>query len=223
MCPISAQHLLSSLREFVHDGYWLDHGLSGSCTKEMHAVRKLSVWYPVQNTASTRKLKTLFQKYKLELTTGIHVCIDHTFLNIQEIKMPRQLTATKTSHEKWIPIFSVSIMIIPTRITYFVKCKRTLLELNFYQPYPSSWREWILSLLVYVLHRTWNWWQRNIQKSVMHVQVLVLPYQASAYLITHRRCILTLQYIVICQKQNILGANWIAPADSIPNVFSTHR
>ena len=29
----------------VHDGYCLDHGLSGSCTKEMHAVRKLSVWY----------------------------------------------------------------------------------------------------------------------------------------------------------------------------------
>ena len=30
-----------------------------------------------------------------------------------------------------------------------VKRKRTLLELNFYQPYPSSWGEWILSLLVY--------------------------------------------------------------------------
>ena len=44
---------------------------------------------------------------------------------------------------------------------------------------------------------------------MMHVQVLVLPYQASAYLITHRRCILTLQYIVIRQKQNILGANWL--------------
>ena len=29
--------------EFIHDGYCLDHGLSGSCTKEMHAVRKLSV------------------------------------------------------------------------------------------------------------------------------------------------------------------------------------
>ena len=26
---------------------------------------------------STRKLKTLFQKYKLELTTGIHACIGH--------------------------------------------------------------------------------------------------------------------------------------------------
>ena len=38
----------------VHDGYCLDHGLSGSCTKEMHAVRKLSVWYKIpiwfQNT-----------------------------------------------------------------------------------------------------------------------------------------------------------------------------
>ena len=37
---------------------------------------------------STRKLKTLFQKYKLELTTSIHSCIDHAFLNIQEFKMP---------------------------------------------------------------------------------------------------------------------------------------
>ena len=26
---------------------------------------------------SARKLKTLFQKYKLDLTTGIHACIDH--------------------------------------------------------------------------------------------------------------------------------------------------
>ena len=69
---------------------------------------------------STRKLKTLFQKYKLELITGIHPCINHTFLNIQEIKMPWQLTAMKTLHEKWIHILSVSIVIIPTRITYFV-------------------------------------------------------------------------------------------------------
>ena len=70
------QFLLSSFREFVHDHYCLDHGLSGSCTKEMHVVRKLSVWYKIpiwfQNTVCppARKLKTLFQKYKLELTTG---------------------------------------------------------------------------------------------------------------------------------------------------------
>ena len=57
---------------------------------------------------STRKLKTLFQKYKLELTTGIHACIDHAFVNIRhirEFKMSRQLKATKTSDEKWIHIF----------------------------------------------------------------------------------------------------------------------
>ena len=34
LCPIGEQFLLSSFREFVHDGYCLDHGLSGSCTKE---------------------------------------------------------------------------------------------------------------------------------------------------------------------------------------------
>ena len=45
LCPIGEQFLLTYFREFVHDGYWLDHGLSGSCTKQMHAVRKLSVWY----------------------------------------------------------------------------------------------------------------------------------------------------------------------------------
>ena len=49
---------------------------------------------------SARKLKTLFQKYKLELTTGIHAYIDHAFVNIREFKITRQLTATKTSHEK---------------------------------------------------------------------------------------------------------------------------
>ena len=45
LCPIGEQHLLSSFRELVHNGYWLDHGLSGSCTKERHAVRKHSAWY----------------------------------------------------------------------------------------------------------------------------------------------------------------------------------
>ena len=47
LCPIVEQLFLSSFREFVHDGHCLDHGLSGSCTKEMHAVSKLSVWYKI--------------------------------------------------------------------------------------------------------------------------------------------------------------------------------
>ena len=58
-------HLLSSFRVFVHDSYCLDHGLSGSCTKEMHAVRKLSVWYKIpiwfQNTVCP-KTKDAFPK-----------------------------------------------------------------------------------------------------------------------------------------------------------------
>ena len=57
--------VLSSFREFVHDGYCLDHGLSGSWTKEMHAVRKLSVWYKIpiwfQNTVCP-KTKDAFPK-----------------------------------------------------------------------------------------------------------------------------------------------------------------
>ena len=43
LCPIGEHISMSSFRVFVHDGYCLDHGLSSSCTKEMHAVRKLSV------------------------------------------------------------------------------------------------------------------------------------------------------------------------------------
>ena len=36
--------------------------------------------------------------------------------------------------------------------THFAKCRRTLLELNSYEPYPSSKRE----RKFYVLHTTWN-------------------------------------------------------------------
>ena len=43
LCPIDEQISMSSFRSFVHDGYCLDRGLSNLCTKEMHAVRKLSV------------------------------------------------------------------------------------------------------------------------------------------------------------------------------------
>ena len=70
-CSIGEQFLLSSFREFVHDGYCFNHALSGSCTKEMQkSPSDLKI-------LSARKLKTLFQNYKLELTTGIHACIGH--------------------------------------------------------------------------------------------------------------------------------------------------
>ena len=68
---------------------------------------------------STRKLKTLFQKYKLELTTGIHACIGHaSCVNTREFLKD---TTTADSHENvaWkseFIFFSVSIVIIPTRL-----------------------------------------------------------------------------------------------------------
>ena len=86
---------------------------------------------------SARKLKTLFQKYKLELTTGIHACIGHaSCVNTREFLKD---TTTADSHENvaWkseFIFFSCSILIL----AYFVKCKLTFLELNFYQSYPSS-------------------------------------------------------------------------------------
>ena len=65
LCPIGKQFLLSSFHQFVHNGYCLDHGLSGSCTTEVHAVRKLSVWYKIpiwfQNTVCP-KTKDAFPK-----------------------------------------------------------------------------------------------------------------------------------------------------------------
>ena len=80
LCPIGEQFLLSSFRVFVHDGYCLDHCLSGSCTKEMHAVRKLLVWYKIpiwfQNTVC-QKTKDTFPKIQASASIGIHAGIGH--------------------------------------------------------------------------------------------------------------------------------------------------
>ena len=76
---------------------------------------------------SARKLKTLFQKYKLELTTGIHACIGHaSCVNTREFLKD---TTTADSHENvaWKSEFtffqSLSWLF---QLAYFVKCKRTL-------------------------------------------------------------------------------------------------
>ena len=114
LCPILEQHLLS----FFVISYMTAIDSIMACLA--HAPKKCThsgnfyfdINSPFQNTVYP-KLKTLFRKYKLELTMGIHACIDHIFVNIREFKMPQQLTATKTSHEN---IFSVSIVIIPTRL-----------------------------------------------------------------------------------------------------------
>ena len=104
---------------------------------------------------SARKLKTLFQKYKLELTKGIHACIDHAFVNIREVNKPRQATATKTSHEKRIHIFSVSIVIIPIRLLCQKRANSSGTEfLSTISKFTK--RKKILSLRLCVPHKTRN-------------------------------------------------------------------
>ena len=156
LCPIGEHILMSSFRVFVHDGY-LDHDLSSLRTKEMLAVRKLSVWC---------KILIWFNS----------------------------LTLPNASKLFWT-------------ISKFME-------------------RMILLLLVYVLHKTWNWsftGSRAVEGKEMYKKawctskIVVLSCQA--IWISHRRRIL----IVIRQKQNILRANSIALADSNPNVFSTHR
>ena len=56
LCPIGEHTSMSSFRVFVHDGYCLDHGFSSLCTKEMHAVRKPSVWYKIPISSNSLTL-----------------------------------------------------------------------------------------------------------------------------------------------------------------------
>ena len=81
--PIGEQFLLSSFREFVHDGSIVS---ITACLAHDHAPKKCTQSGNIQfdiispsdfEIRSAQKLKTLFHKYKLELTTGIHVCIGH--------------------------------------------------------------------------------------------------------------------------------------------------
>ena len=132
---------------------------------------------PFQNTLYP-KTKDAFAKYKLDLTIGIHACIDHAFVNIREFKMPRQPTATKTSHEKWSHIFSVSIMIIPTRLlcqmqtnSSGAKFLSTISKLIKRKKIMSLMFTFFTKREIRHFHVVVVQWRlRNVQKSVMHVQ-----------------------------------------------------
>ena len=84
-----------------------------SITKIGRFLRRFDINSPFQNTVYP-KTKDSFPKYKLELTIGIHACIDHAFVNIREFKMPRQ--PRKRRMEIEFTFFSVSIAIIATRL-----------------------------------------------------------------------------------------------------------
>ena len=140
--------------------------------------------------------------------------------------------------KKGILIFSVSIVIIPTRLLcqmhvnssgaeFWSTISKFMKKMNFVIACLRPSQNMKLGIFV---------GSRAVDGKEMYNEVwctrkvVVLPCQAmSSYCFLDflvAAAFLTsyyLRYIVMSQKQNILGANWIAPADSIPNVFSTHR
>ena len=101
---------------------------------------------------SARKLKTLFQKYKLQLTTGIRTCISHILRKYIYREFLKD-TTTETSHGKANSYFLFSILIIPTHLLCQMQVNSSGAEfLSTISKFIK--RKKILSLLVYVLHKT---------------------------------------------------------------------
>ena len=140
--------------------------------------------------------------------------------------MPGQLTATKTSHEKWIHSFSVSILIIPTRLlcywnaTELFWCWISKEKESFVTHclFTSFTKRETRHFQVVVL----QWLQRNVQQRVMHVQSCQSSY-CFFWFLARRRCILNFLLFTSCDRSetefSFLSANWVAPADSIRNDF----
>ena len=212
-------HLLSSFRVFVHDGY---------CTAcRGHAPKKCTqsgnfqfdIDFPYDfKILSARKLKTLFQKYKLQLTTGIHACIGHVLRRYIYREYLKD-TTTETSHGKVNLYFcSVSIVIIPTRFLWQMQAN-------------SSWAEFLstiskfmkrMNFVIACLRPSQNVklgiftgsrvvdGKEMYKKAWCTCKVVVLPCQAFAYLTflspPHLKLPIMsyyLRYTVIRQKQNI--------------------
>ena len=111
---------------------------------------------PFQNTVYPKTTDASPKKYKLERTRGIHACIDHAFINIREIRCHDSWQPRKRRMKSEFAFFQPLSWLF--QLAHFVKCKRTPLELNFYQPEIQVHREKenFVMLLVYALHKTWK-------------------------------------------------------------------
>ena len=207
-------------REFVHDGCRLDHSLSVSCTKEMHTKTKSKDAFPVtcvawrfcreqsprgsaalarlsyfaRRTKTAMLLRLLFQKYKLELTTGIHAHSHEKWIHIfwvyRDYSNSLSLSNASELCRSWTSINHIQID--KEKENFVVACLRpsqagiVKREIRHFQVVVVQWR------------------QRNVQKRVMFFFFV---------LFCHAKLLL---FWLSC-------SNWIAPADSIRNVFSTHQ
>ena len=179
---------------------------------------------------SVRKLKKLFQKYKLQLTTVIHACIGHVLRKYICREFLKHST-TADSHENVIFFQSISWLF---QLAYFVTNASELfwswISINHIQVHKEK-ENFVIACLrpsqnvklgIFTGSRAVNG-KEMYKKAWCTCKVVVLPCFSSPPHLKLPRSSYYLRYIVIRQKQNILGANSIAPADSIPNVFSNHR
>ena len=106
----------------------------------------LSVWTPLP--AHTQQLPTLLRQQCLELlrpfARSLREFLKDTTTADNHKNVARKREFTSFQFLSWL-----------FQLAYFVKASE-LFWSWISITYPSSWREWILSLLVYVLHKTWN-------------------------------------------------------------------
>ena len=104
--------------------------------------------------------------------------------------MPRQLTATKPRMRSEFTFFQSLSWLF--QLAYFVKCKRSPLALNFYQPYPSSYRERKFCHCLFTsftkreiryshVAESCSDGKEMYKKAWCTCKVVVLPYQAIAF------------------------------------------
>ena len=120
------------------------------------------------------------------------------------------------------------------QLTYSVKCKRTLLELNFYQPYPSSWRERKFChclFMSFTKHENRyfhvvvvQWRQRNTvyaKRRHARAKLLFCLVKLSLFLLSRRRFIINfLLFTIHCDpSETEFSQHKFALADSIRNDF----
>ena len=152
LCQIGEQFLLSSLvrsyaTAIVSITACLVHAPAKKCTRSGNF--QFDIKSPSDfKILSARTLKTLFQKYKLELRTGIHGLIGHVLRKYQGV--------FKRYHEDWQPRKRLSQGKVSTHFFSLYRDYGNSFTLShasevFWRwisinvPYPSSWREWVLS------------------------------------------------------------------------------
>ena len=183
---------------------------------------KIPIWF--QNTVWP-KTKDAFPKIRASAYNRYSfTCASATScVNIYREFLKDTTTAYCHENVAWksdFILFSVSIVIIPARLLCQI-IQANYSGAEFLQPYPRSWREWILSLLqftsftkreirhVHGLRRTVDG-KEMYKKAWCSCKVVVLPCQAIAYLTflspPHLKLPIMsyyLRYTVIRQKQNI--------------------